>query len=80
MNSRERFTSENLVRHHPDRPPVRTHEVVGGLNVGKRDQLVVKVREPLTAPRVVRGHTIGGGTSTEAIRRTRKHLMNGRFP
>lgn len=72
--NRERFTSENLVRNPPDRPPVTEITIKGGLGVGSADQLVVTVMQPLTSFRVVRGHTIGGGISNEALRRARRHL------
>lgn len=71
---RERFNSENLVKNRPDRPPVTEVIMTGGLGVDPADRLVVRVKESLTAPRVVRGHTIGGGTSDEALRRARRHL------
>lgn len=74
MNRRERFTSENRVNNSPDRLPVTKMIITGGLKVNREDQLVVEVIAPLSSPRVVRGHTIGGGTSKEALRRARKHL------
>lgn len=71
---RERFKSQNIVHNSPDRPTITTEEITGGLLVGREDRLTVDFTPPLTEPRVVRGHTIGGGMSREALRRARKHL------
>lgn len=78
MNSRERFFRRgNLVGYGPDRPPVVRETIIGGIKVDAADQLVVTVTRPLTEPRVVRGHTIGGGTSVEAIWRARRKARRG---
>lgn len=75
MNRRERFSRRgNLAKRAPDKPPVVIENFWGGLGVEKADRLTVEVVVPLTEPRVVRGHTIGGGTSNRAIRRAREHL------
>lgn len=69
MQRRERFKrSGNLIRNEADRPTVEM------VNVGYPDakQVIEKHVKPLTEPRVVRGKTIGGGTSKEALRRARR--------
>lgn len=78
MNSRERFLRRgNLVGNGPDRPPVVRETILGGIAVDEADQLVVTVTRPLTEPRVVRGHTIGGGTSVKAIWTARRNARRG---
>lgn len=78
MNSRERFERKGkLVRRAPNRPPVETKTVDGGLWVLRQNRLTVEATIPLTEFRVVRGKTIGGGVSAEAIRRARRRLANG---
>lgn len=75
---RERFDRRgNLVDYGSDRPPVVEQTIRGGFGEGV-DRLEVRIVVPLTQPRVVRGHTIGGGMSREAIRRARRHLSRFR--
>lgn len=73
MNSRERFgDSGNLVANQPDRPSVvdATETIY---QVGDHS-FVIRYRKPIFAAREVRGHTIGGGVSREALRRARRSL------
>ncbi len=78
MNSRERFTNENKVNNGSDRPAVVRKVVTGGREVDEADRLTVMFKVPLTEPRVVHGHTIGGGTSIEALRRARRNWAKNR--
>lgn len=69
MQSRERFWQiGKLVRNAPDRPVVLTQKVEG--EVAK---IVPEMKVPVTEFRVVRGKTMGGGLSAEALRRARKN-------
>lgn len=70
---RERFRSENLVRHDPDRPAVQKTAITGGYAVDHEDQMSITSTLPLTPFRLVRGHAIGGGTSREALRRAKRN-------
>lgn len=72
MNSRERFAETgNLVTNHAERPAVP--EVIVTIN-SEGSSLVVTHRRPLFVARVVHGHTIGGGTSREALSRAKRRL------
>lgn len=74
MQRRERFDeSGNLAKKSPDRPPVKVIKIVGGFEVDRADRIPLSFKAPLTEPRVVRGKTIGGGMSAEAIRRARRN-------
>ncbi len=70
MQRRERFDeSGNIVNNNADRPNVPTMKVHG-----EGARIVKEVTAPLTKFRIVRGKTIGGGTSREALRRARRRL------
>lgn len=70
MQRRERFgESGNLRDNDSDRPAIPTVRVRG-----EAGRIVNEVIAPLTEFKVVRGKTIGGGTSREALRRARRRL------